>query len=59
MQQEQKTTMKDGFQIFAPHIFFPYAWYEKDPGHPYDALSFVVHHFRSITQIKQDAAEGH
>ncbi|CAF1361619.1 unnamed protein product [Rotaria sordida] len=57
MQQEEKTTMKDGFQIFAPHIFFPYAWYEKDPGHPYDPLAFAVHHFRSIAQIKQDTKE--
>ncbi|CAF2234908.1 unnamed protein product [Rotaria magnacalcarata] len=54
MQQENKTTMKDGFQMFAPHIFFPYAFNQRDPGHPYDSLAFAVHHFRPITQTEHD-----
>lgn len=43
---------------FAPHVFFPYAWYEKDPGHPYAASAYAVHHFRSVEEIERDAREG-
>jgi inositol phosphorylceramide mannosyltransferase catalytic subunit len=59
MREEGKTTMKNGFEAFAPHVFFPYAWYEKDPGAPYDPLAYAVHHFRSMQEIGQDAREGH
>jgi len=59
MKEQKKTNMKNKFQIFAPHLFFPYAWYEKDPGHPYDPFAFTVHHFRSFAEIALDAKEGH
>lgn len=42
---------------FAPHVFFPYAWYEQDPGHPYAASAYAVHHFRSVEEIYRDAKE--
>ena len=58
MREEGKATMKDGFEAFAPHVFFPYAWYEKDPGQPYDPLAFAVHHFRPMADIERDAKEG-
>jgi mannosyltransferase OCH1-like enzyme len=59
MKQENKTNMKNGFQTFAPHVFFPYAWYEKDPVDSYDQLAFAVHHFRPIAEIERDAREGY
>ena len=59
MREEGKTTMKLGFETFAPHVFFPYAWYEKDPGAPYDSLAYTVHHFRSMQEIEQDFKAGH
>ncbi len=40
MEQEKKTGMANRFQMFAPHLFFPYPWYEQDPGHPF---AFAVH----------------
>jgi hypothetical protein len=58
MQAEQKTTMKNGFQMFSPHIFFPVTWYEMDPGPPYDPTAFAIHHFRSLEEIQRDVIEG-
>jgi hypothetical protein len=58
MHEEQKTTMKNGFQMCAPHLFFPVPWYEMDPGPPYDPDAFTVHHFRSIVGIERDVKEG-
>lgn len=54
---ENPNIRKDGFQIFAPHVFFPYAWYETDPGHPYDDHAYAVHHFRSYGEIERDFKE--
>lgn len=59
MKEENKTGMHNQFQIFAPHVFFPYAWYEQDPGHSYDPFAFTVHHFRPYAEIERDAIEGH
>jgi len=59
MKEEKKTGMRNKFQMFAPHLFFPYAWYEEDPGHPYDPLAFTVHHFRPVAEIARDAKEGY
>lgn len=59
MKAEKKTTIKDGFQMFAPHVFFPFQFGEKDPGHPYNALSFAVHHYRPLVQVlRQEKQEG-
>jgi len=57
MEEEKKTGMINRFQMLAPHIFFPYAWYEQDPGHPYDPFAFTAHHYRPIAEIERDVKE--
>lgn len=42
---------EDGFQAFAPHIFFPYLWGQRDPGPPYNPLSFAVHDFEKAERL--------
>ncbi|CAF1625127.1 unnamed protein product [Didymodactylos carnosus] len=51
--EKLQLTMADGFQVFSPHVFFPYVWNEPDPGRPYDPLSYAVHHFRSLGENKK------
>ncbi|CAF0867304.1 unnamed protein product [Didymodactylos carnosus] len=48
MKKQQSATILNGFQIFSTHIFFPFSWFEQDPGHPYDSTSYAVHHFRQL-----------
>ena len=57
LKSRNKTGMKNRFQAFAPHVFFPYAWFEKDPGAPYDENSYAVHHFRSFEEIEQNGRD--
>jgi len=60
LKEQKKTNMKNKFQIFTPHLFFPYTWYKKDrPGHLYDPFAFTVHHFRPIVEIERDAKRGY
>jgi len=60
LKEQKKTNMKNKFQIFTPHLFFPYTWYKKDrPGHLYDPFAFTVHHFRPIVEIERDAKGGY
>ncbi|CAF1100679.1 unnamed protein product [Didymodactylos carnosus] len=49
--KKTKLTMESGFQAFPTHIFFPYPWYQDDPGF-YNPLSFAVHHFSGMNRKK-------
>lgn len=57
LKSQKKTGIKNRFQTFAPHIFFPYAWFEKNPGPPYDEHSYTAHHFRPFKEIEQNGRD--
>jgi mannosyltransferase OCH1-like enzyme len=57
LKTRNKTGMKNRFQTFAPHVFFPYAWFEKNPGPPYDEHSYTVHHFRPFEEIEKNGRD--